>query len=401
MRAGPATLRGLLVLGALAATAVSAQEIAFDTVLVDEDASGDDKAVADLDEDGYADGILGGAALSWWRSNGPSRTLEGPFQIDAASVEFTTDMATADLDSDGDEDLVVGDGDDPGNVQWFENPRLFPPDGKGNDPEVGANWTQHTIGSHGSWAHDIEVADLDGDARLDVLTCGNGAFKVFFRNSNGTWTAKDFAAHADDGSPAVANVDGDGDLDLFVAGGWIEQPATNRREPGSWTFHAIDDSNPGDGPAAAAFDIDDDGRVDLVTSPQHATGSLAWFENPADPESASWPRHEISDTAGSHHLRAADFDADGRLDLLTGLELGAISVWRISGATPTFTAFPVDDTGGHNAAAGDFDGDGRPEIWAADYIGNPPLRIHWNTSCGLFCDGFEVDGYDRWSFVEP
>jgi hypothetical protein len=379
----------------------AAQTIAFDTVLVDAGASGDDKAVADLDLDGYADGILAGAQLRWWRSTGPTRTLQGPFTLDTSTEEFTTDMAAGDLDGDGDPDLVVGDGDDPGNVQWFENPRLSPPDGKGSDPKVGANWTEHAIGSHGSWAHDIEVADLDADGRLDAITCGNGAFKIFFRNSNGTWAARDFAAHADDGSPAAANVDGDGDLDLFVAGGWIEQPAADRRNPAAWSFHPITGSNPGDGPAALALDVDRDGKPDLVTSPQHSAGDLIWFENPADPESAGWPAHPISDAAGSHHLRAADFDADGRLDLLAGLELGAITVWRIAGSGPSFTPFPVDDTGGHNAAVGDFDGDGRPEIWAADYIGHPPLRLHWNASCGIFCDGFEVNGTGRWTLVAP
>jgi hypothetical protein len=39
---------------------------------------------------------------------------------------------------------------------------------------------------------------------------------------------------------------------------------------------------------------------------------------------------------GSHHLRAADFDGDGRPDRLAGLELamGYIRIFRITGSPP-------------------------------------------------------------------
>jgi len=377
--------------------AARASGITFSSVEIDPNASGDDKAVADLDGDGYADGILGGAQLRWWRSNGPARPLSGPYLLANAGNEFTTDMETADLDGDGDVDLVVADGNGSNNVEWFENPRLATPAGKGSDPTVGSNWVIHPIGSHGTWAHDIEVGDADGDGRLDVLTCGNGAFVIFFNNANGSWTPESFASFVDDGATALADIDGDTDRDLFVRGGWLESPAGNRRDHTAWSFHAITDSDPGDGPAAIALDVDGDLRLDLVTAPQHSAGSFAWFKNPATPTSPSWPRTPISSSIASHHLRAADFDGDGRLDLLTGQELSTLAVWRIHGTTPTFTSYPVASSGGHNAAVGDFDGDCSPDIWAVDYITHPPLDLHWNTSGGLFCDGFESGATTHWT----
>jgi FG-GAP-like repeat len=382
--------------------AVFGQGLVFQGVVVDGAVSGDDKTVADIDLDGFPDGVVGGASLDWWRSNGAARSFTKHHLRDAA-VEFTTDMEAADVDGDGDPDLVFADGPGTDNVQWLENPKLSPPPGVPPDPTVGANWIAHPIGSHGGYAHDLEVGRIDGDALPDVVSLGNGFFRIHFQNAGGTWTTADFVQHANDGSPAIADIDGDGDNDLFVAGGWIENPPGGRRNPANWTFHAIANSNPGDGPAAAAFDVDRDGRVDLVTAPQHVTGALAWLRNPADPTSPNWPRTLISGATGSHHLRAADFDGDARLDLLTGLELSDITVWRIhgAGANPVFTPYPVATTGGHNAAAADFDGNGWPDVWSCDYIGHPPLRVLWNSPAGLFRDGFESADTTRWPITVP
>jgi hypothetical protein len=112
----------------------------------------------------------------------------------------------------------------------------------------------------------------------------------------------------------------------------------------------------------------------------------------------------IADPAGSHHLRVADFDGDARPDVLLGLELsgGYIRVYRNTGGTPAFTMHPVaSGGGGHNAAVGDLDGNGLPDVWAADWIGNPPLRAYFNGPDLLFRDGFETANTARWSATQP
>jgi hypothetical protein len=388
----------------LATPALEGQPLTFQELLVDANASGDCKDTGDLDGDGDADGIVGGADLRWYPSNGAARTF-APFELirtDAQTQQWTTDIAVADIDGDGDLDVVGADEGGTNNVQWLENPHV--PLGPGPAAPRGAPWALHVLGTHGSWAHDIEIAALDGVAGLDVVTLGNGFFKIFFQDAGVTWAEVDFGQHADDGSPAIADIDGDGDRDIFVKGGWIESPPSGRRDPANWVFHPITNSDPGDGPATVAVDIDRDGRIDLVTCPQHVEGPLAWFKNPANPEQANWARTVIDPSAGSHHLRAADFDGDDRPDLLVGLELSAgyITVFRNTGSTPAFTAHPVaSGGGGHNAAVGDLDGNGLPDVWAADWIGNPPLRAYFNAPDLIFRDGFETGNTSRWSVAAP
>jgi hypothetical protein len=391
------------LLGLLLWKPSNAQPLAFETLLVDPAASGDCKDTGDFDGDGDADGVVGGADLRLYVSNGAARTFQEELILrsDDDTQQWTTDIAVADVDADGDLDIVGADEGGTQNVQWIENPRIaLAPSVPAADSGVSA-WAMHIIGTHGSWAHDIEVGAIDGVAGVDVVTLGNGFFKIHFQDAGGQWTTVDFGQHATDGSPAIADIDGDGDNDIFVQGGWIRNPPTGRRNPANWTFFPITNSDPGDGPATTAVDIDRDGRMDLVTCRQHDDGgALAWYKNPANPTVASWTRTVIAASAGSHHLRVADFDGDSRPDLLVALELslGYVRVYRNTGSTPAFTMHPVTSGGGgHNAAVGDLDGNGLPDVWAADWIGYPPLRAYFNGPNVIFRDGFETGDTSKWS----
>src|SRR5688500_18319274 len=99
---------------------MSAQaQIQFTEVVIDKLAHGDDKMIADIDNDGVKDIILGGATLSWYRSEKGEYVK---YKIADPTVEFTTDGYTGDVDNDGDMDLIVADGRETGNVMWYENP---------------------------------------------------------------------------------------------------------------------------------------------------------------------------------------------------------------------------------------------------------------------------------------
>ncbi|MCI0346318.1 MAG: VCBS repeat-containing protein, partial [Chloroflexi bacterium] len=260
----------------------------------------EDLALGDLDRDGFLDIAVASAGSNTVRvffGNGtpmPAFGVDLPAGFAPARVFIEPDGPLAVVAGNPLGELVVvsrGSND----VRIFSQtaPRVFvqpfPPAATGSRPES------------------MAVADLDGDGLLDVVTGGNGFLHVHFRQGGGSWFDRDLTALAGSGG-APADIDGDSDLDLFVPDGWLEAPALPRT--GMWTFHAIDDSNPGDGPALVGVDLNDDGRPDLVTAPQHVAGSLAWFENPPDPIEDLWIRRGIDDQMGSHHLLAADFQIE-------------------------------------------------------------------------------------------
>ncbi len=362
----------------------AAQGLPFPATTIDPGFSGDCKAIGDIDGDGKGDAIVGGSALYWYESGAgfARRTIRSQ----VVNKEFTTDMQAADVDHDGDIDLVLGDGGGPNNVLWFENPRVNPPAGHGSDPRVQANWTFHVIGSHGQTVHDVEVADLDNDGRLDVVTSGHGFTRIWKQNSPTSWTQRDLSSIAGSGV-SLGDIDRDGFRDIATPAGWIRNPHTI--STGTWTFFPINQATSGD--ECLVVDLNGDARPDILTCDAHNRGPVVWFQAPATPTSAAWTKRTIDPSMGAHHPEAADFDRDGHMDILMGLELQDLSIYLNSGAaTPAFTKLQLATQGGHNARAGDLNGDQSPDILACDYIGHPPVRVFLNQNapapCPANCD---------------
>jgi hypothetical protein len=255
-------------------------------------------APGDLDGDGLLDVIVGviGGAFSPARTSIDNlyhirQTARGAFDVVTPRLIPTVDVGNesvpvlADLDGDGDLDLLVGnkiapDADTTGTITWFENV------GSRTAPSFRE---RGFLAMRGEYHYAPTVADLDGDGLPDLIL-GTWRDQVQWWRNTGTrtvpaWTMADSAlitlTRGSNTAPALTDLDGDGDLDMIVG---------------------------------------------------EASGQLNLYRNTG---TRTAPRFElVSDTfqeidVGRRSVPTfADLTGDGRPDLLLGSEDGDVQLWR-------------------------------------------------------------------------
>ena len=322
-----------------------------------EDCCTDVLMLGDINGDGNLDIVLGaehatGAGLVWYQYPTWEKHL-------VANGEFTTDGQLADIDGDGDLDIVIGTfAEGKGQILWFEN---------GSASGQGA-WARHEVG--GGFAHDVVVGDVNGDGRPDIVTCDKKKLVLWLQVTPDRFEERVIVGRPGEGI-ALADIDGDGDHDLVFGGAWLENPGS-RNAAGPWKPHPIAPNWHRDTKVAVA-DMNGDGRPDVVLSVSEGKGSLSWFESPTAPRTGVWIEHPIETGAleGAHSLQVADFDEDGRLDVVTA-EMHTSSKKQVLvyfNKGNTFTRTILSREGSHNMRIADIDGDGDYDIVGKNYAG--------------------------------
>ncbi|MBX3461971.1 MAG: VCBS repeat-containing protein [Planctomycetes bacterium] len=320
--------------------------------------------VGDFDGNGQNDvfalSALGDRVNLWFADDGGA--LRGARNHDSG-LPGASWMVGGDFDGDGDREVVVASDLGTGLSVL------------GRGPGDGL-LVEHTF-DIGLPVRQLEVADLDGDGRPDLIVCVDGGLKLLRNVSTGAG----YAFEVPPGTPDVvgsglypfgataADFDRDGDLDIvvcdFSGGGLHILPGTP--QPFEFGAEIVIDLGAASSPLdVAAADFTGDGLLDLAVSRANESDILI-LRNEGGLSFSTFLSVPVGDSP--NYLLTADFNLDGRADLVVS-----------NGSSGTVTVLFGSPTGfsGQSFPAGavptallaqDLSGDGVPDILVASLLG--------------------------------
>jgi hypothetical protein len=292
----------------------------------------------DIDGDGMADVVAieggkhaaGRRTFAWFKAPAHVQEPWQRFAFNAAAPlrAFLGAAKLADMDGDGDLDLVVSSDNHSGNtreaeVMVFINPRPEAP--------ATAAWPWHRTHDR-AWPYhhinDMEIADMDGDGRKDIVvrSLQPNRIHILFNDGSNSYTRKSIdTGLAESEGLAVGDIDGDGRPDIAYTGFWLQAPTDPRtesysRKPIDPHYHTVNQNT-----KESLGDIDGDGRLDIVIAPAEAfrkggDHDLAWYRNPGGDYDAPWDKTVLKIQTNNHHtVKVGDMDNDQALDVVVGV----------------------------------------------------------------------------------
>ncbi len=264
-----------------------------------------DVVVADIDQDGDQDLIVteGWSGFGWWENDGTNTFTKRSLTGDLISYGTCT---AADLDSDGDMDIVTG-GYSSQAIDWWEN------DGS-------QNFTQHHVGGYNGFTVDVNCVDMDNDGDIDIVASGQDSVPIGYISWWENRGVQGFTRHDlfydYEGPPistAIGDVDGDGDLDIlssrYIIPTYLWYNNGNRTFTQTPFNYSLE--------LAKFADVNGDGDIDIVGCKliDQANYDIVWYEHGYPPV-----EHTIGPIEAPNELWVCDMDTDHDMDIVCSSE---------------------------------------------------------------------------------
>ena len=278
--------------------------------------------LVDLDKDGEMDLISGPYIYS-----GPDFSTKTiyykPLEYDPHNYSENYYIDTYDFNGDGHLDIFKY-GRAGSKAHWYANP------GK-----AGVEWKEYlALEAPGNEAR--YFTDLDNDGRPEAIFVFEESLCVGWPDWNNIekpWRVQKISRNLGWGKfthgLGVGDINGDGRNDVIAKAGWWEQPAESADE-GEWIEHVYHFSKEG-GAQMLVYDVNADGKVDIITSLDAHGYGLAWFEQKRSGDQITFEKHMIigdrkefeegkypATFSQLHALALGDFNGDGLVDFASG-----------------------------------------------------------------------------------
>jgi len=314
--------------------------------------------------------------------------------ITGVAISGSDGLVMGDLDGDGIDDIVSVhesdtryDGEPDGHVRIAFGSR---------SPH---QWTNITLaeGSDAAAPEDAAIGDLNGDGYPDVMVASELAHLIYFQNPGtdirqSRWPRLILPMTQNRGSYIrvfLADFNRDGTLEVIAPNKGKQNPlaADFEVKTSISVFQILDDPLSATGwkeivlgeysvpQNAQPIDLDGDGDLDVIGG-SRGEARLIFFENVSDQE-IRFVEHPIridGTTAGGFNLAFADFNRDGRLDIVAATPQGLAWLQQPTNVDGQWTAhligsFAPDSMTGFTIA--DINGDGHLDLMAGSYSRGP------------------------------
>jgi hypothetical protein len=355
----------LVIIAAVAATSAFAQQ--FQTAhTYNAGTNSSQMAVGDFNNDGYQDLVVtnnGGAR----NPNTVTVLLASPSGTFGAPVTYATaappsGVVVADFNRDGKQDLAVA---------TARGVNIYLGNGDGTFQSA-ARYSEFVNGSF------IVAGDFNGDGKLDLMVLTAGGIYFLAGNGDGTLETATLAATGEfDGALATSDLNGDGKLDLVTLGTESSNVAVLLGN-GNGTLQTPVNYLVGTYPQSLVIaDLNGDGKADIAVTECASTTECAVPDPisilPGKGDGTFGAAHTFTDVTDESALgiAAADFDGDGKMDLIIADSYSNDVTELLGNGNGTFKRGQNWAAGEapHVVVVGDFNHNGVPDVATLNQLG--------------------------------